>query len=99
MPSIQTSTIEFVRIPSGTEVVLGVFVNGVEQHEGKGFALSDDRIRFLTPLQEFRPVTGVRRALNAVGIGVYDRGDTIDLRIQRGGQTEVVRADASTAKR
>jgi hypothetical protein len=89
--------IEFVSVPTGTEAVLDVYVNGVELHEGSDFEVSDERIHFLTPVQRFRPVTGIRIVLNALCIGLYNRGDTIDLRIRRDGHVEVVRADTPPA--
>jgi hypothetical protein len=98
MPTATANTVEFVSIPAGTEAVLGVYVNGVELHEGTDFEADDDRIHFLTPVQRFRPITGFRVVLNALCIGLYNRGDTIDLRIQRDGHPEVVRADTPPAR-
>lgn len=92
-------TVEFVPIPAGTEAVLEVFVNGVEQREGRDFQVRHDRIHFLIPVQRFRSITGFQRALNAVCIGLYNRGDTIDLRIRRDGHVEVVRADTPPVSR
>ena len=42
-------------------------MNGVEQHEGHDFEVNQDRIRFLTPLQEFRPVVALGNLRGAIG--------------------------------
>ena len=88
------TTPTLVRVPPGTESVVGVFVNGVHQREGQDYEVTADGIHFLVPLEAHRRVTGLRRALLAVGIGVYDRGDTVDLHIRRAGRTEVVQGAA-----
>jgi hypothetical protein len=87
--------VAYVAIPPDTDAVLGVYVNGVQKQEGVDFEIAGDRIRFLTPVAPFRQARGARRVLLAVGIGVYDRGDQIDLQIHRHGHDEVVRAEAT----
>jgi hypothetical protein len=99
MPTATANLIEFVPVPAGAEAVLDVYVNGVELHEGSDFDVRNGRIHFLTPVQRFRPITGIRVVLNALCIGLYNRGDTIDLRIERDGHVEVVRADTPPAAR
>ena len=95
MSQPETHTIEYVRTPPGTDAVLGVFVNGVEQREGADFEVVDTRIHFLRTVKEFRQASAARRALLAIGIGVYDRGDQIDVQIRRDGSTEVVRLETA----
>ncbi len=96
MSERDTAAVAYVAIPPNTDVVLGVFVNGVQKQEGTDYEILDDQIHFLTPLEQFRQASGARRALLAVGIGVYDRGDQIDLQIHRFERTEVVRVDATS---
>jgi len=99
MSPATANLIESVSIPAGSEAVLNVYVNGVELRAGSDFEADRERIHFLTPVQRFRPITGIRIVLNALCIGLYNRGDTIDLRIRRGGHVEVVRADTPPAAR
>jgi hypothetical protein len=77
-------------VPPGTRRVAGVYVNGVPLDESD-FVLLDDRIRILRPIEESQQVTGFGKFLLSIGIGVYPKGDVIDLQIERGGRTDVVR--------
>jgi hypothetical protein len=79
-------------VPPGTEEVVGVFVNGVEKVEGRDFEVLDDRIHLDQPLVQPEPVTGFGKLLLSIGIGVYPKGDVVDLSIRRRGRIEVVRA-------
>jgi hypothetical protein len=80
-----------ILLPPGTEDVLGVFVNGVEKHAGSDYDVVAGRVRFTTPLRTHRSVSGFGKLLISFGVGVYDRGDIVDLTIRRGGRTQVVR--------
>jgi len=80
-----------ILIPPGTDAVIGVFVNGVEKHAGSDYDLVEGRVRFSAPLRTHRGVGGIGKLLISLGIGVYDRGDLVDLSIRRGGRTDVVR--------
>jgi hypothetical protein len=77
-------------VPPGTRRVAGIYVNGVPLDDAD-FVLLEDRIRVLHPIQEPEPVTGFQKLLLSIGIGVYPKGDVIDLEIERGGRTDVVR--------
>ncbi len=78
-------------LPPGTRRVAGVYVNGVPLDD-TDYVMLDDRIRLLRPVEEAQPVTGVGKFLLSIGIGVYPKGDVIDLQIERGDRTDVVRA-------
>jgi hypothetical protein len=81
-----------LELPPGTDEVVGVFVNGVEKVEGRDYEVLEDRIHLDQPLAEREKVTGIGKLLLSIGIGVYPKGDVIDLSIRRGGRIEVVRA-------
>jgi hypothetical protein len=78
-------------LPPGTRRVAGVYVNGVPLDD-TDFLMLHDRIRILRAIEEPQPVSGMGKFLLSIGIGVYPKGDVIDLQIERGGQTHVVRA-------
>jgi len=80
-----------VEVPPGTEEIVGVYVNGVELQRGEDYEVEGDRIRFRTPLRERERVGRLGNLLLSVGIGVYPKGDVVDLQIRRGGRTDIVR--------
>ena len=77
-------------IPPGTRRVAGVYINGVPLGEDD-YELLHDRIRLKRRLEEPKPVTGFGKFLLSIGIGVYPKGDVVDLSIERGNRTDVVR--------
>jgi hypothetical protein len=79
-------------LPPGTESVVGVYVNGVEKVQGHDYEVLPDRVRFREPLQRRANVTGIGKLLLSVGIGVYPKGDVVDIQVRRRGGTDVVRA-------
>jgi hypothetical protein len=81
-----------VALPPGTDEVLGVFVNGVERRPGEDYEVLSDRVRFAQPLTRAQPVTGIGKLLLSIGIGVYPKGDQVDLQLRRGARTDVIRA-------
>lgn len=81
-----------LELPPGTDEVVGVFVNGVEKLLGRDYEVLSDRIHLDEPLARAERVTGLGKLLLSIGIGVYPKGDVIDLSIRRGGRIEVVRA-------
>jgi hypothetical protein len=80
-----------IGLPPGTEAVLGVFVNGVPRHEGDDYQVLSDRIRLREPIASRGTVSGVGKLLISIGIGVYPKGDVVDLQLRRGGREDVVR--------
>jgi hypothetical protein len=81
-----------VALPPGTERVVRAFVNGVEKREGDDYEVQADRVRFHEPLRRRETVSRLGQLLLSVGIGVYPKGDVVDLQIVRGGHGDVVRA-------
>jgi hypothetical protein len=78
-------------IPPGTRRVAGVYLNGVPLDD-TDYVVLDDRIRLLRALDEPVPDTRFGKFLLSIGIGVYPKGDLVDLQIERGNQLDLVRA-------
>ncbi|MDX6599780.1 MAG: hypothetical protein QOE87_3667 [Gaiellales bacterium] len=77
-------------IPPGAEV-LGVFVNGVPLTPGQDYEVRADRIHLATPVRRRTSVSLLGKILLSLGVGVYNKGDVVDLQMRSGGQTSVVR--------
>lgn len=67
--------------PEGAVGSLAVYRNGHEVVEGVDFALTDDHLVFREPLHN--QATGFlgRLQMTTVGIGVYDKVDTVDIHV------------------
>ena len=78
-------------VPPGTEEILAVFVNGVEKKEGEDYQVLSDRVRFDPPLVRRERVSRIGSILLSVGIGVYPKGDIVDVQVRRRGVVDVVR--------
>jgi hypothetical protein len=78
-------------VPPGTEEILAVFVNGIEKVEGTDYVVLPDRVRFDPPLTRRQPVSRIGGILLSVGIGVYPKGDIVDVQVRRRGAVDVVR--------
>lgn len=79
-----------VALPAGAEPPIRVFVNGVQRSEGADYAVEGGELRFTPPLRA-RPALGLaRKAMLAMGIGVYGDlgGDTLDVQYQRDGRPQ-----------
>jgi hypothetical protein len=77
-------------IPAGAEV-LGVFVNGVPLTPDQDYQVLSDRIHLAKPVQRRTSVSGLGKVLLSLGIGVYNKGDVVDVQVRSGAQTHVVR--------
>jgi hypothetical protein len=69
-----------VELPPGAEGDFAVYLNGREVREGDDFERTADALVFHEPLQISRK-TGLlgRIQMTTVGIGVYDRIDSVDV--------------------
>jgi hypothetical protein len=76
--------------PPGAEV-LGVFVNGVPLVAGQDYEVLSDRIHLAQPVHRRTSVSALGKVLLSLGVGVYNKGDVVDLQLRRGDQTQVVR--------
>ena len=77
-------------LPNGAEV-LGVFVNGVPLVAGQDYDVMADRIRLTNPVRRRTSVSTVGKVLLTLGVGVYNKGDVVDVQVRRGNQTQVMR--------
>jgi hypothetical protein len=77
-------------LPNGAEV-LGVFVNGVPLVEGQDYDVRADRIHLTNPVRRRTSVSTVGKVLLSLGVGVYNKGDVVDVQVRRGDQTQVMR--------
>jgi hypothetical protein len=88
MPDLETY--DELAVPPGAEVV-GVFVNGVPLVAGEDYEVLSDRIHLTKPVHRRTSVSVIGKLLLTLGVGVYNKGDVVDLQLRRGGQTQVVR--------
>ena len=86
----ELETYDELAIPSGAEV-LGVFVNGVPLTSGHDYEVLTDRIHLASPVRKRTSVSLVGKVLLSLGVGVYNKGDVVDLQMRRGDQTQVIR--------
>jgi hypothetical protein len=79
-----------VRLPSGAERPIQVFVNGLQQTEGADYAIRGREIVFSRPLVKEK-VSGGRWIAMALGLfGSYGKNETVDVHFRRHGKIEVV---------
>ncbi|HET6174113.1 MAG TPA: hypothetical protein VFD90_15990 [Gaiellales bacterium] len=77
-------------LPPDAEV-LGVFVNGVPLVAGQDYEVLPGRIHLANPVRRRTSVSTIGKVLLSLGVGVYNKGDVVDLQLRRGGQTQVIR--------
>ena len=79
-----------IRLPSGAERPIQVFVNGAEQTEGSDYTVHGREIVFTRPLLK-EQVSGVRWLAMFLGLfGSYGENETVDVHFRRGGRTQVI---------
>jgi hypothetical protein len=79
-----------VRLPSGAERPIQVFVNGVEQTEGADYSIHGREIVFSRPLMKEK-VSGGRWLAMTLGLfGSYGKHETVDVHFRRSGTMQVV---------
>jgi hypothetical protein len=79
-----------VRMPSGAERPIQVFINGREQSEGSDYSIHGREIVFSRPLVKER-VSGGRWLAMSLGLfGSYGKNETVDVHFRRGGKTEAL---------
>jgi hypothetical protein len=87
----ELETFDELAVPKGAEV-LGVFVNGVPLAAGDGYEVLSDRIHLTQPVARRTSVSTLGKVLLSVGIGVYSKGDVVDVQVRGpNGQTQVLR--------
>jgi hypothetical protein len=79
-----------VRLPSGAERPIQVFINGREQREGSDYKVHGHEIVFSRPIVKER-VSGGRWLAMTLGLfGSYGENETVDLHFRLGGRTQVI---------
>ena len=87
----EQETYDELAVPKGA-LVVGVFVNGVPLNAGDGYEVLNDRIRLKEPVRRRTTVSAIGKVLLSLGIGVYNKGDVVDVQVRDvNGQTQVVR--------
>jgi hypothetical protein len=79
-----------VRLPSGAERPIQVFINGMEQREGADYTVHGREVVFSRPLVKEK-VSGGRWLAMTLGLfGSYGKNETVDVHFRRAGQTQVI---------
>jgi hypothetical protein len=79
-----------VRLPSGSERPIQVFINGLEQREGTDYSIHGREIVFSRPLVKER-VSGGRWLAMTLGLfGSYGEHETVDIHFRRAGKMQVI---------
>ena len=79
-----------VRLPSGAERPVQVFINGLEQKEGSDYKLHGREIVFSRPVVKEQVSSGRWLAMTLGLVGSYGKNETVDVHFRRGGRTQVV---------
>jgi hypothetical protein len=81
---------ERVRIPAGAEPPYTVFINGVEQTEGKDFDVEGGELHFSRAIVKEEMGTSRWLAMYLGLWGTYRKDEKVDIQFQREGKTELV---------
>ena len=81
---------ERVKIPAGAEPPYTVYVNGVEQTEGKDFNVEGRELVFTRPIVKEEMGTSRWLAMYLGLWGTYRKDEKVDIQFQRNGKTEHV---------
>jgi len=79
-----------VRLPSGAEPPIQVFINGTEKREGSEFSVHNDLIVFTRPIIKERISKSRWLAMSLGLFGSYGENETVDVHFRRGGKTQVI---------
>ncbi len=79
-----------IRLPHGAEPPFTVYINGVEQSEGRDYKVSDGEIVFARPIIKEDKVGIGRWLAMLVGLfGTYRRNETVDVEFRRSGRVQL----------
>jgi hypothetical protein len=79
-----------VRLPSGAEAPIHVFVNGMEKREGIDYEIHGREIVFARPLVKERVSRGRWLAMALGLFGSYGENESVDIHYRRGADTKVI---------
>ena len=79
-----------VRLPGGAGPPITVFINGVEQIEGRDYRVASAEIVFTRPILKEERVGFGRWLAMLIGLfGTYRKHETVDVQFTRGGRVEL----------
>ncbi len=79
-----------VRLPRGAEPPFTVFINGIEQTEGRDYRVAAGEIVFGRPILKEKKLSGIRWLSMLAGIaGTYRKHETVDIQFTRAGKVEL----------
>lgn len=81
-----------VRLPTDTDAVLAVHIDGVPQASGRDFDVERGSVRFRRPVQLMGGVTALGNVLTAFCAGVYPRGHEVSVLVSRAARPDVITA-------
>ena len=77
------------RLPAGAEPPIKVYVNGVEQSEGREYEVRGGEIFFSRPIVKETVTPGRWVAMYLGLFGTYRKNETVDVEYRRAGKTEL----------
>jgi hypothetical protein len=81
---------ERVKLPRGAEPPFTVFINGIEQSEGREYSIKGGEISFSRPIVKEKVGTGRWLAMYLGLWGTYRKNETVDVQFVRDGKTQLV---------
>jgi hypothetical protein len=79
-----------VRLPSGAERPIQVFINGLEQKEGEDYSVRGHEIVFSRPLVKEKVSKSRWLAMSLGLFGSYGKNESVDVHFRQGGKTQVI---------
>jgi hypothetical protein len=77
-------------LPRGAQPPIKVYVNGVEQVEGRDYMLRAREVVFARPIIKEEKLSGIRWLSMLVGVvGTYRKNETVDIEYRLRGQTKL----------
>jgi hypothetical protein len=81
---------ERVKMPPGAEPPYTVYINGIEQTEGKDFNIEGRELAFTRPIVKEEMGASRWLAMYLGLFGTYRKDEKVDLQFQRNGKVELV---------
>ena len=78
-----------VKLPAGAEPPFSVFINGVEQGEGRDYNVRAGEIVFTRPIVKEKVGMGRWMAMYLGLFGTYRKNETVDVQYTRGGRVQL----------
>ncbi|MDX6625295.1 MAG: hypothetical protein QOE56_284 [Solirubrobacterales bacterium] len=79
-----------VKLPARAEPPFTVFINGIEQSDGKDYNVEGTEIVFTRPIVKEKMGTGRWLAMYLGLFGTYRKNETVDLQFTRDGKVQLV---------